>query len=191
MSISDLFGQVKTSVAASVKAEADKRRDAANRYDPIGEPFEVTPGGTFDLGHTVDDTSLHAAGGYPPDVPDNRVLAALGDIVANAKALRQTRLTSQRFTFANGDLNRPIVVTPSGIDSDSIESVVLTASAANAVKIGRDEPNAAGGGFLPTQPVTLYPGAAVYACCVIAATTLDVFVIYRDRPLGTPITHID
>lgn len=186
MSISDLFGQVKTSVAASVKAEADKRRDAANRYDPIGEPFEVTPGGTFDLGHTVDDTSLHAAGGYPPDVPDNRVLDALGDIVANAKMLRQTRLISQRFTFANGDLNKPIVVTPSGIDSDSIETVTLIASAANAIRIGRDESNAAVGGFLPaTTALMISPGTAVYATCSVAATTLDVFVVYHDRPLGT------
>lgn len=180
MSLRDLLDQVGTTIKSSATAEADRRRAIANAYDPIGEPLADTPGKSFDLGATVDDTNLAAAGGYPPDAPTNEMLAAALVIVANAKAPRPARLTSQRFTFAATD-SRPIVVTPSGIDSEAIEQVTLIASAANVVRIGRDEANAAGGGFLPANvPIELEPGCAVYASCSTAATTLDVFVIYRD-----------
>lgn len=165
-------------------------------YEPIGEPFEVTRGESFDLGPTVDDSNLADAGGYPPlpvagspflgdDEPEEAHEAhASAPAPCGCKdktpSRKVRRGTSIRYSFTTTDAT-PIVVTPSGIESEDVVSVVLVCSAASAVRLGYDSNGAQAGAFLPvatsgtlnltTGPVWLVGGQGV-------AATVDVFVEY-------------
>lgn len=175
-----------TARAIAARDQATANRLAAHNRDKLGpglDPLQITPGESFDLGATVDDVNLHAAGGYPtPDVPPNLTLDVPVLQPRTGKNAPQAKLMTVRITFTANNPG-PLVVTPSGIDTNSIESVTLVASAAGVVQIGSNDGNAQSGAALPANaPLQLIPGVAVYARCLTPATTLDVFVVYRDQP---------
>lgn len=159
-----------------------------NSYEPLGEAYEATAGGTTDVGSSIDTTNEHAAGGFPPDVEagdpfigDVRPLAIeRDDHECDCKRPKVNSWQSARYAATADDVatRRAFVVTPSGADSDSITSITLVASTENAFRIGSDDNSAQVGAYLPPWfPVTLATGP-VYVTCYTADATLDVIVEY-------------
>lgn len=160
-------------------------------WPTLSEPLDPTPGETFDLGPTVDDTNLMAAGGYPANVPadlgpietfrppavSSSAPPAKADCGCNDK--RPTiEWKSQRYTFAATD-TQPLCVTPSGADASRVLSVALVASVPG-FRIGPSSNDAQAGGRLPFGLVLqVYAGPVWISNAAGAAGTVDVFVEYE------------
>lgn len=174
--LSDLF-RVADVLPATVTPE-----DVDNTYDAIGELFEPTPGQSFDLGPTVDDTNLRDAGGYPAGIADEDYRARPTHTCAKcAKERPKVRMwQSIRYVITADDVltARPFVATMSGVDTSSVTRVTLVASTENAIRIGSEGPAAQTGAYLPPWfPVTITTGP-VWCVGYTEGATLDVLVEY-------------
>lgn len=157
----------------------------------LSEPLDPTPGETFDLGATVDDENLTAAGGYPENIPtDLSPIDAFRPKSTTSSASGKTpdcgckdkrptiEWKSQRYTFAATD-TQPLCVTPSGADASRVLSVALVASVPG-FRIGPSSNDAQAGGRLPFGLVLqVYAGPVWISNPDGAAGTVDVFVEYE------------
>lgn len=149
------------------------------------EPYEPTPGQTFDTGPLVDDANISDAGGYPDTSilvqPDPDQPARTGP-----RSIRPLRkFVSQRFQFEAAADGPALLVTPSGIDAKDIVSVTLTSNAANRIRFGNTDNGAASGAYLGNVngPTTIAAGPVyVWPVSGGAITTVDVLVVYEDDP---------
>jgi hypothetical protein len=161
----------------------------------LSEPLDPTPGETFDLGATVDDENLTAAGGYPENIPTDAspidafrpkstTSSAPGktpDCGCKDKRRRSRRLVTVRYVITADDVTarRSLVVTPSGADSDNVVRVTLVASDENAITFAGDPDAAKVGAYLPPWfPITVEVGP-VWIVGYLAGATVDVIVEYE------------
>lgn len=158
----------------------------------LSEPLDPTPGESFDLGATVDDENLTAAGGYPENIPTDtspidpfrpknppsRQTGTDPDCACKDAKRPTIEWKSQRYTFTATD-TAALVVTPSGADAAGVLCVTLVASVPG-FRIGPSSNDAQAGGRLPASAVLqVYAGPVYIANPDGVAGTVDVFVEYE------------
>lgn len=133
MSIAD---EIKAAIDRTTAAHADAKRKKEQRQPtPDGGVFEITPGGSFDLGDPVTPagqrTNLDAAGGYPPDSPTNQSPLSSSDQSAGNPPGDTTQVyaSTRRYVAVRQDAADKLSMFTAKLDA-AVEPVKLSGRAA-------------------------------------------------------------